>query len=137
MFTNYLVMFSFRSFIKILVGDYFNKMVQKLSHGDSRARASRSYLALVEVQLVDHRFGSSRLEDGRSSKRLRYPCLVLCLDPFVKIRQLICSSSQYTLVACFGIGFHEQIDQNKFKWFFCILDVFDIHTCFISQTNLF
>ena len=47
MFTNYLVMFSFRSFIKILVGESFQI---SLSHGDSRARASRSYI----VSLVDH-----------------------------------------------------------------------------------
>ena len=32
------------------------------------------------------RLGSSRLEDGRSSRRLRYPSLGLCvLDPFVKL----------------------------------------------------
>ena len=31
-------------------------------------------------------FGLSRLEDGRSSRRLRYPSLILRLDPFVKIR---------------------------------------------------
>ena len=30
------------------------KEVWKLSHGDSRARASRSYIALVGVLLVDH-----------------------------------------------------------------------------------
>ena len=43
----------------------FNKGVSKLSHGDSRARASRSYIALVGVKLGGSRsFGSSRLEDG-------------------------------------------------------------------------
>ena len=36
----------------------------KLSHGDSRARALRSYIALVEVKLGGSRFRSSRLEDG-------------------------------------------------------------------------
>ena len=41
----------------------FNKGVLKLSHGDSRARASRSYIALVGVKLGGSRFGSSRLED--------------------------------------------------------------------------
>ena len=51
MFTNNLVILSFRSFSKILVGDYFNKGVSELSHGDSRARASRSYIALVGVKL--------------------------------------------------------------------------------------
>ena len=65
MFTNYLVMFSFKSLTKILVGDCFNKMVWKLSLGVSRARASRSYLALVGVKLGGSRsFGSSRLGDG-------------------------------------------------------------------------
>ena len=65
MFTNNLVMFSFRSLNKILVGDSFNKKVWKLSHGDSRARASRSYIALVGVKLDESRsFGSSRLRDG-------------------------------------------------------------------------
>ena len=64
MCTNNLVMFSFRSLIKILVGDCFNKIVWKLSHGDSRARASRSFIALVGVKLGGSQFGSSRLEDG-------------------------------------------------------------------------
>ena len=58
----------------------------ELSHGDSRARASRSYIARVGVKLGGSRFGSSRLEDGRSSRRLRYPSSSLvCLDPFVKL----------------------------------------------------
>ena len=61
------------------------RSVWKLSLGDSRARASRSYITLVGVKLGGSEFGSSRLEDGRSSRRLRYPSLV-CLDPFVKIR---------------------------------------------------
>ena len=39
-------------------------MVWKLSHGDSRARASRSYLALIGVKLGESSFGSSRLGDG-------------------------------------------------------------------------
>ena len=40
-------------------------MVWKLSHGDSRARASRSYIALIGVKLGGSRsFGSSRLGDG-------------------------------------------------------------------------
>ena len=39
-------------------------MVWKLSRGDSRARASRSYIALVGVKLGGSHFGSSHLEDG-------------------------------------------------------------------------
>ena len=39
-------------------------MVWKLSHGVSRARASRSYIALVGVKLGGWSFESSRLEDG-------------------------------------------------------------------------
>ena len=42
----------------------FNKGVLELSQGDSRARASKSYLAHVGVKLGGSRFGSSRLEDG-------------------------------------------------------------------------
>jgi len=54
-------------------------MVWKLSLGDFRARASRSYFALVGVSLGGSHVGSSRLEDGRSSRRLRYPSLVCVL----------------------------------------------------------
>ena len=54
MFTNNLVMFSFRYLTKILVGDSFNKGILELSHGDSRARASSSYLAF--------KLGGSRLD---------------------------------------------------------------------------
>ena len=42
----------------------FNKGVFELSHGDSRAGASSSYLALVGVKLGGSRFGSSRLGGG-------------------------------------------------------------------------
>ena len=68
MFTNNLVILSFRSFSKILVGDCFNKGVLK---------------PFIVIPVPEHqvhtfalggsRFGSSRLEDGRSSRRLRYP----------------------------------------------------------------
>ena len=60
-------------------------MVWKLSLGDSRARASRSYIALVEVKLGGSRFGSSRLEDGVRQEDL-VPSLVCVLDSYVKTR---------------------------------------------------
>ena len=141
MFTNTLVMFSFRSLIKILVGDCFNQMVWKLSLGNSRARASRSYIALVEVKL-----GGSCFEDRVD---LKTEFLKKTFDTIVQFvfrsfckdqNSVICSSSQHTHVSYFGfgfsafgltdIGFHEQIDQNKFTWFKCILDMFYIHACF-------
>jgi len=42
----------------------FNKDILELSHGDSRARASSSYLTLVWSQARWITFGSSRLGDG-------------------------------------------------------------------------
>jgi len=42
----------------------FNKGVLELSHGDSRARASRSHLALGWSQARWIVFGSSRFGDG-------------------------------------------------------------------------
>jgi len=42
----------------------FNKGILELSHGDSRARASSSYLALVWSQAWWITFGSSRLGEG-------------------------------------------------------------------------
>ena len=63
----------------------FNKGVLELSHGDSRARASKSYLALVGVKL-----GGSRLD--RVSLKMEFVkktsvlCLVYSLDPLLKIR---------------------------------------------------
>ena len=63
-FTNNLVMFSFRYLTKILVGDSFNKGVLELSHGDSRARASKFISSIRWSQARWITFGSSRLEDG-------------------------------------------------------------------------
>ena len=52
------------------------------------------------VALGGSRLGASQLEDGRSSRKLRYPSLVLCvLDPFVKIR--IVDMLKCTIHTCF------------------------------------
>ena len=56
------MIFSFKYLIKILVGDCFNKGVLELSHGDSRARASSPYLALVGVKLGESRLDQVNLE---------------------------------------------------------------------------
>ena len=51
--------------------------VWKLSHGDSRARASSSYIALVGVKLRGSRsFGSGRLEDEDRQEDLGIHSLV-------------------------------------------------------------
>ena len=63
----------------------FNKGILELLNGDSRARASRSFIALVGVKLGGSRFRSSRLEDG-VVKKTSVHSLVLFLDPFVKTR---------------------------------------------------
>ena len=81
MFTNYLVMFSFRSVIKILVGDCFNKMVWKLSHGDSEPEHQDHSLH----SLVDHGLDRVDLKIEDHQEDLGIHSLV-CLDPFVKIR---------------------------------------------------
>ena len=60
-------------------------MVWKLSHGDSRARTSRSYIALVGVKLGGSSFGSSRLGDGALQEDLGILVLFV-LDPYVKTR---------------------------------------------------
>ena len=58
----------------------FNKGVLELSHGDLRARASSSYLALVGVKL-----GGSRLDrvdlETELYKKTSVQCLVYVLDP--------------------------------------------------------
>ena len=53
---------------------------------------------------------------------------------------MICSSSQYTHVLCFGFGisvfgltdifFHEKLDQNLFKWF--MYSKFILYTCLLN-----
>ena len=60
------------------------------------------------------RLGSSRLEDGRSSRRLRYPSFSLVyLDPFVKLRivdMLKCTTHTFYDFSVFSltdICFHE------------------------------
>ena len=77
MFTNYLVMFSFRSLTKILVGD----LLQLRSF---EAFPNRDH-DMLNKGVVWIEFGSSRLEDV-FIKKTSVPSLVLCLDPFVKIR---------------------------------------------------
>ena len=47
---------------------------------------------------------------------------------------MICSSAQYTHVSYFGFWFSWIIDQNKFKWFICILNTSNIHK---KHLNLF
>ena len=63
----------------------FNKDVLELSHGDSRARASSSYLALVGVKLGESRLDRVDLETTLYKKTSVY-CLVYSLDPLLKIR---------------------------------------------------
>ena len=63
----------------------FNKDVLELSHGDSRARATKTYLALVRVKLGGSRLDRVDLEMALY-KKTSVQCLVYCLDPFVKIR---------------------------------------------------
>ena len=55
----------------------FNKGVLELSHVDSRARASRSHLALGWSQARWIVFGSSRLEDGDRQEDLGLFSLVM------------------------------------------------------------
>ena len=69
----------------------FNKMVWKLSHGDSRARATRSYIALIGVKLGESRFGSSQLEDGVHQEDLGTLfslCTLLKIFMFIAIHEL-------------------------------------------------
>ena len=56
----------------------FNKGVLELSHSDSRARASRSHLALGWSQALWIVFGSSRLED--KDRQEDFDLFSLCLD---------------------------------------------------------
>jgi len=57
----------------------FNKEVFELTHVDSRARASRSHLALGWSQALWIVFGSSRLGEG-----VRQEDFNLCLVQFIK-----------------------------------------------------
>ena len=58
----------------------FNKGVLELSHVDSRARTSRSYLALGWSQARWIVFGSTRLGDGVVQEDIGLFSLRLCLD---------------------------------------------------------
>ena len=61
----------------------FNKGVLELSYGDSRARASSSYLALVGVKLDGSRLDRVDLET-ELYKKTSVLYLVYSLYPFVK-----------------------------------------------------
>ena len=149
MFTNNLVMFSFRYLTKILVGDQLQQRCFGAFHGDSRARASKSYLALVGVKL-----GGSRLDrvdlktefvKKTSVHSLDYVFRSICKDQIVWYAQVHNTHTCFQF-SCFGywfsvfgltdIGFHEQIVSKQVYLVLCVLDSFYIHACFISQTNL-
>ena len=59
----------------------FNKGVLELSHGDSRARASSSYLALGLSQAQGIAFGSSQLGDGVLQEGFGLFSFRVSLDP--------------------------------------------------------
>ena len=63
----------------------FNKGILEFSHGDSRARASSSHLALVGVKLGGSRLDRVDLETELYKKTL-VQCLVYSLNPLLKIR---------------------------------------------------
>ena len=128
MFTNNLVMFSFRSLIKILVGDQlqqrwfgsFHMVIPEPEHQDHIQHSLES----SSVEGVLDRVG---LETALY-KKTSVPSLVCVLDLCVKIRQ--CDMLKFTIHKRFIFWirysgfwfnrswFHEQLDQNKFKWFY-------------------
>ena len=114
MFTNNLVMFSFRSLTKILVDDQlqqrcfgaFHKVIQEPEH--------QSIQHSLESSSVDHSLDRVDLETALY-KKTSVHSLVYVLDPFVKIRQCgILKFTTHTLV----------------YMVLCILDMFYIHVCF-------
>ena len=141
MFTNNLVMFSFRSLTEILVGDQlqqrsfeaFHVVIPEPEHQDHTQHS-------LESSSEFWSFGSSRLGDGALQEDLGI-LVQFVLDPCVKIRQ--CDMLKFTIhtrfmfwsrFSVFGltdIGFHEQIVyQNKFKWFmYCR---FILYTCILN-----
>ena len=142
-------MFSFRYLTKILVGDQLQQRCFGSFHMViQEPERQRSYIALVGVMLGGSRFGSSRLKDGVHQEDLGTQ-FSLFLDPFVKIRQ--CGMLKFTththtclnfMFRFFGFGlpdldFYEQKVSIQVYIVVCILDMFYIHVCFISQTNLF
>ena len=58
----------------------FNKGVLKLSHGDSRARASSSHLALVGVKLGESHLDRVNFETA-FYKKASVCFSIVCLDP--------------------------------------------------------
>ena len=58
----------------------FNKGVLELTHVDSRARASRSHLALEWIQALWIMFESSRLGEGVLQEDFGLFSFSLCLD---------------------------------------------------------
>ena len=78
----------------------FNKGILELSHGDSRARASKFISALVGVKLDGSRLDRVDLEMALY-KKTSVQCLVYGLDSLLKVDSMICSSSQHTQVSSF------------------------------------
>ena len=76
-------------------------------------------------KLKDHTFalggsrlGASLLEDGRSSRKLRYPSLEVCLDPFVKLSIVDMLKCTNTHVLCLDLVFMNSLIKTSLHDFY-------------------
>ena len=84
MFTNNLVIFSFRYLAKMLVGDLLQQRCFGAFHMViQEPERQSSYLVLVGVKLRESRLDRVDLKT-EFIKKISVHSLVLCLDPFVK-----------------------------------------------------
>ena len=135
MFTNNLVMFSFRSLVKILVGDQlqqrsfeaFHMVIPEPEHQDHIQHS-------LESSSVDHGLDRADLKT-EFVKQSSVPSLDFVLDPFVKIR--IVDMLKCTIHTRFGfdIGFHEQQIKTSLLYFYVyqMCSIY-IHASYLKQT---
>ena len=131
MFTNNLMMFSFRYLTNILVGDQLQqKVFWSFSQGDSRARASKFIPSTRQSQARWITVWIESTWRRRSTRRLQYIVQFMFQIYLLKIRQcdmlkftththlFLSFMFQFSVFDLTDLGFHEQIlYQNKFTWF--------------------
>ena len=145
MFTNNLVMFSFRSLTKILVGDQLQQRSFKAFHMVIPEPEHKDHIQhSLESSSVDHGVLDRVNLKTEFVKKTSVPSLEFVLDPFVKTRQ--CDMLKFTIhtrfmiwILVFGFGlidisFHEQLSIKtsllgfmyiRFILYTCMLHILD------------
>ena len=132
MFTNILVILSFKSSSKILVNDQLQQRSLEAFHSDSGARASRSYICTRWITVWDR--VDLKMEDHQEDLGILVQFSVfrsICKDQYSRYAQVhnthvLCLDIGFSVFDLTNICFHEQLIKTSLIGL-CIVDVFFLY----------